>query len=256
MNLIPENIEYWESKGISDQTPEEFQEHIESRIAVLVKREGLIRNTVATAPQLNLFGYGTVHEVLSGSEGHGYFWGHEAANALGWDQAEFAKWSEEQWHWDLVMQREADEESGTLGWDCIHHYPMHVNVWQGEGNSRDHYVNGVMQGPIMRYWTDLYLISTDRLMGMMMSSPWGEEWFESVKPMLSWGFKKSGLEDLLSGVKTYTDDVNSLGEVETRETGGSLGDSIARDREGVTEEEAIRRAFRGPVFDQGGEASC
>lgn len=227
----------WANKGICNDSNEEFQSRIDAAITALVDRAGYTENAPGQEPVLNLFGYGTVHEALSkpGDPTKGLFWGHEAAEALGWDPAEFDKWARSQWHFDLVQQRAQDEESGTVGWDCIQHHPVNVSVWQGEGTSDDHYVDGAMSGPIMRYWVDLWLIDTDRIMSMMLDSPWGEEWMKAVRPLMAWGMEESGLSAVLNAVRT--------------DTGAPLGDLFRDQRKGISKQEAIEQALRGPVVE-------
>jgi hypothetical protein len=252
--IAEEQLERWLPKGISDLDDDAFVEQITGEIFELIRREDVIYAPPAEQRWIDLFGYGKVREVLTEVDldnrtfgVHGYLWGHEVAEALGWDAAEFAKWALDQWRWDIVSQRDEDVETGVVGWDCIHHHPMHVSVWQGDGCSSEHCDDGgMMSGPILRYWADLYLIHTDRVMSMMLSSPWGKEWMNSVKPMMAYAFKHSGLEDKAKDVPTYRHRENSLGETETEVT-GSLADMIAEDRDGYSEEEARRRAFRGPV---------
>ncbi|MEU6641261.1 hypothetical protein ABZ863_01785 [Saccharomonospora sp. NPDC046836] len=252
-HLAEEQLRHWSPKGISDLDDEAFVEQVTDELFALITREDVIVMPPDERRMLDLFGFGRVQEVLTEVNVdtvtfgvHGYVWGHEVAEALGWDAANFAEWARDQWKWDLVTQREEDVQTGTVGWECIRHHPMRVDVWQGEGRSDDHYVDGRMSGPITRYWCDLYLIHTDRIMSMMLNSPWGKEFMDSVIPLMSHAMRASGLEERAKDVPTYRTHVNSLGEVET-EVAGSLADMFARDREGISEEEARRRAFRGPV---------
>lgn len=240
-------LEQWRPKGICDATEEEFVDRIASEIVKVIRREDVIANPPGGGPVINLFGFGTVPEVLTEVDLEtgvvkpaGYFWGHDAAAALGWDGAKFTEWAESQRKFDLIAQRSEDEESGALGWDCIRHHPMGLHVWQGGRSSEDHYVDGQMRGPIMRYWGDLYLIHSDRVMSLMSASPWSAEFMSNLIPLMAWGMKRSGLEENARDVPTYVDGAP---------TGGTLADMFARDREGITEEEAARRAMRGPVLD-------
>ncbi|MGO1054521.1 hypothetical protein [Crossiella sp. CA198] len=240
--------DHWSLKGICDDTEMEFKTKIDAALTALAIWDCYQENPPGSEPVLNLFGYGEVREVLTGPDDTGYFWGHEAAEALGWDPAEFAKWAEDQWRWDIVAQREADEKTGTLGWDCIQHHPMNVTVWQGEGRSQDY--PAAMRGEITKYWCDIYLIHTSRIMPLMRESPWGKEWFQAVKPMLAWGFEKSGLAAMMGQTETVTISDNSAGESSAAPNGQTLADAIAETRGGLTEQEARDRAMRGPSIPE------
>jgi hypothetical protein len=256
----------WSVAGISDLCDEEFTAQLADRIDDLRRRSlqydriGLVP-IIDPTPAIDLFGYGRIPVALEAYDIDGtlrpqsaWFWGHEAAEALGWDPAKFQEWANGERASDLHQQRAADEETGILGWQHLRHIPMGVSVWQGPGDSSEHYVDGVMTGPILSYWCDLWLISLDRVMSLMYASPWGKEWFEASKPMMAHAFNQSGLADKLAEVETFTTRTNSLGETEHVPSGGTLADAIARDREGISEEEARERAFRGPtVPDNGGD---
>ena len=260
--LARDLLDRFSEKGISDLDDDAFVEHLTDKLTpIMIREHALPVSLLPDAPMINLFGYGHVRQVLTKFDpetGHatndGFYWGHEAAAVLGWDGAEFAKWCDAMRSFDLAEQRHRDEETGTLGWDLLRWHPMGVSVWVGDDTSNDHYVNGSMSGPIMRYWADLYLIDTDRILAMMSGSPWSKEWMAAVIPLMSHAFKHSGLEELAKDVPSYQRRENSLGEVST-EVVGTLADLFARDREGITEEEAIERAMRGPVLpdDLGGD---
>lgn len=237
----------WAEKGITDHTPAEFRGHLQREIDKLAERGGYTLQTPGEQPILNLFGYGTVREVLCWPDGHGMFWGHEAADALGWDRAQFNRWAQDEWKLDLVQQRYEDEETAVLGWELIRHHPLGVSVWQHDDDQAEHHVDGMMSGPIMRYWCDLWLIDTGEIFMMMMGSPWGKEWLAAVKPMMAWGFEKSGLGDVIGDVPSIVTRPDSMGST-VSEPGPSLRDAIARDRDGLTEQQAIEQAMRGPVF--------
>lgn len=259
--IAEDQLRRWTDKGICNDTDEEFVDRVTDYLFGLIKREDVVYLPPDSQRKLNLFGYGKAREVLTEVDGldtgvpefgaHGYLWGHEVAEALGWDAAKFQEFAHLQWTYDLMSQRDADLESGVVGWQCMRFHPMHVSVWQGDGRADDHYTGGVMRGEINKYWCDLWLIHTDRLMLMMFCSPWSTEWFEATKPMLSYAMQRSGLEDQIGGVKSYTTRENALGETETVETGRTLADAFAEDREGITEQEAIERAMRGPVLPEG-----
>jgi hypothetical protein len=261
--LATEQLSKFASKGISDLDDEAFVEHLASKLTPIMLREhALPAGFFDDAPRINLFGYGRVRQVLTKFDRdtgkvtrEGYFWGHEAAEALGWDGAQFAQWCDLMRGFDLSEQRHHDEETGELGWDHLLYHPMGVSVWVGDDKSDDHMVNGSMSGPIMRYWADLYLIDTDRLMAMMSASPWSKEFMDNVIPLMSYAFKNTGLEERAKDVPTYQRRENSFGET-TTEVVGSMADMFARDREGITEQEATERAMRGPVLpeDLGGSS--
>lgn len=250
--LARQQLDRFAPKGISDLDDEAFVEHLTDALTKVMVREHALPTDLLDEETINLFGFGRVRQLLrkfdkdtGAATRDGYFWGHEAAAALGWDGAQFAKWCDSMRGFDLSEQRHRDEEAGTLGWDYLKYHPMGVSVWVGDDASDDHYVNGGMSGPIMRYWQDIWLIDTDRLMAMMSASPWSSEFMDAVIPLMSHAFAHSGLEERAKDVPAYQRRENSLGEV-TTEVVGSLADMFARDREGISEEEAVRRAMRGP----------
>lgn len=252
--LARDQLDRFSERGISDLDDAAFVEHLAAKLTPIMLREQALPVGIADAPLINLFGYGHVRQVLTkfdpdtgAATSKGFFWGHEAAEVLGWDGANFAKWCDGMRSFDLSEQRCRDEETGELGWDYLRWHPMSVSVWVGDDKSADHYVNGSMSGPIMRNWADLYLIDTDRIMALMSGSPWSREWMDAVIPLMSHAFRRSGLEEKAKDVPTYQRRENSLGE-STTEVVGSLADMFARDREGITVDEAARRAMRGPVF--------
>jgi hypothetical protein len=230
--------------GINDDTDDEFVDKLAS---VVDRLADLHPGLTISSDLLNLFGYGDVFEVLK-SETTSFMFGHDFAAALNWDAAQFNRLIRQEYLFDVEQQREHDVETGTVGWNCFNYWPARVSVWSGDGLSKDHYDStGSMRGPIMGYWTDVWLIDTSRLMYLMMLSPWGKEFFEAARPMMAWGFTKSGLLGGAKDVKTYTTRVNALGEPEAVETGTTLAGAITDDRQGLTEQEAIARAMRGPV---------
>lgn len=248
-------LRFWSPRGISDLTDEEFTARLTGQIdavRVRARREDRVALVPVSSgePAIDLFGYGRAPVVLEAYDADGghrpdlsWAWGHEMALALGWDLAEFEKWARQQEASDLRQQRDADEEDGAIGWQCLSHLPMGVNVWGGEDSSADHYdENGTMSGPILRYWVDLWLVRCDRIMSLMMSGPWGKEFFKAARPFMAHGFIQSGLAETLGGVKSVV-----AGEDGSLTEGPSLAEAIAEDTDGLTEQEARDRAFRGPV---------
>jgi hypothetical protein len=230
---------YWSPRGISDLTDEEFADQLADKLATLVTRTFLHdRITLVSGeglPAIDLFGYGRIPVALDAYDtktgpaaDRCWFWLHEAAEVLGWDPAEFEKWAREHRSHDLRDQRTADEETGTVGWQHLRHLPMDIRV---NGGTED--------APL---WIDLWLLSTDRLMSMMLGSPWSAEFFDAVTPLMAHGFAQSGLAEKLADVKSVI-----VAEDGTVTEGPSLADAIAEDTEGLSEEEARERAFRGPV---------
>lgn len=248
-------LSFWDARGISDIDDDEFTGRITALINGVrlraIRSEGQIPTLPLSTgqPIINLFGYGSVPAVLLGyddsaedvskfSVQDSWFWGHEAALALGWDLAKFDEWAHVQQSFDLRQQRYNDEESGVLGWGSLHHFPVGVSVWGGEGSCNDHSdERGVMSGPIMRYWVDLWLISGDRIMSMLSSSPWSKEFMDGVTPLMA-----HAMTAVAPDLPTVT--VGPDGGVEP---GPSMREWFTQDTQGLTEEEARERAFRGPV---------
>lgn len=207
-------------KGILNDTPEEFVETAGRNLDRLLQaRPGLdISDNV-----FNVYGYGYVVEILADGD-RGYFFGHDFAEALGIDAASFGKLARGEHMSDLWTQREEDERNGTLGNECLRWWPLGVTVWTGEGTAEEHAdEHGTISGPVMGNYTDVWLVDSTLITYLAMLSPWGEEIQKAAEPMWAHGMRKSGL--------------------------GNLADVLGSKDHGVTEDDAVRRALRGPRAD-------
>lgn len=203
-------------KGISNDTDAEFALKVANGVDQLRNAHP---NLDLSERAFNVFGFGHVAELLSDGE-RGFFWGHDFAEALGMDAAAFGKIARNEYLHDLETQREADLEHDTIGWDCLRWWPMKVSAWTGPGSADEHYVNGSMRGPIMGNWTDLWLVDSTLITYLALLSPHGEDIQKAAEPMFAHGFRKSGL--------------------------GEIADVLGGKDHGITEEDAIRKAMRGP----------
>ncbi|MET7989840.1 hypothetical protein ABZU76_02915 [Amycolatopsis sp. NPDC005232] len=247
--LAQEQLDRFGPRGISDDTEEEFVQRITDTVFPLVRQQYYLSIT----QELNLFGFGKITQVLTRYDAatnaldrDGLIWSCDLADALGWNPADLAELCRREYLWETSEQWEIDRKNGAHDPKWTPKFtPMGVSVWHGPGSSDEHYgPDGMMRGPILKNWQDLYLIDTDRILMLMTHSPWAREFMTNAKPLLSHAFEQSGLADLFADVQTLR---HSDGEMV--ETGESLADAFAEDRAGITEEEAARRAMRGPIAD-------
>lgn len=194
-----------------------------------------------TAIDLAGFGQATVHFASSDEQ---YLLLSEVAEALGvpvWTACDWAR--REQLH-AVEDQREQDEQrgDGRLGWDCLRAYcDLHLDFVVDNPEARPDGGG--------RRWSSYgdWLISTDRIPLFILDSPWSEEFRKNTRGLFAHAFLKSGIADLLGDVPTYRE-VPWDGPMEP--TDFTLGERYQRIAEEIPEDEAIRRARRGPALEE------
>lgn len=209
----------FQDKGISDASDEEFARRVAAGIDRLISARPNLDIPNDDDAVYDIYGYGQVVETLSDGD-RGFFWLHDFAEQMGIEASAAQKIARNEYLHDLETQRDADLEHDTVGWDCLRWWPMRVSAWTGRGNADEHYVDGVMHGPINENYTDLWLVDSTLITYLAFLSPHGEAIQKAAEPMVAHGLRKSGL--------------------------GELADALGGKDFGVTEEEARRKAMRGP----------
>ncbi|MGH3381351.1 MAG: hypothetical protein ACRDP6_42130 [Actinoallomurus sp.] len=189
-----------------------------------------ITNTVI---DLAGFGEAAVHFSQLGVEPEQYLLLSEVAEALGVPPWKACAWARQEHQWAIEDQRHDDEQrgDGRLGWDRLRD---HVDLGF-EFLADDPEAKPDADG---RRWSDYgdWLISRSRLLAFICASPWGPEFIDNAKDHMGIGFMKT-FGDKLTQVKTYGADGEPTG-------GTAASDLFHTD---LTEEEALRKATRGPV---------
>ena len=185
---------------------------------------------------INLFGFGKAEVRFAtydkdGQADEEFLLLSEVAEQLGVPLHKADAWARRDHDDALRAQRERDEERGQLGWECLRDL-VDLGLWM------------VVDDPEVepdaggRRWSTAgdWLISTDRLMAFMTISPWCKEFMDNAMPLFGHAFRAT-MGDALKDIPTYTAD--------GQPTGSSAYDGLAR-TDGLTVEEAAKRALRGP----------
>lgn len=188
----------------------------------LKQYDGFVKNT-PLEPALkrqHLFGFGEV-AVRWESENDSYFLLSDAAASLGWPLWKACKWADLQLDFAVREQRQMDEEKGdgVLGYELMRDYvDLRLDFIFDDPEAKPD-ANG-------RRWSDAgeWLISTDRVMAMMSSCNWGKEFMDNTMDAMAHSFTKTLGANLDPAAKAL----------------------FASD---LTEEEAFRKAVRGPALD-------
>lgn len=141
----------------------------------------------------------------------------EAAGSLGMAPWEAHQWGQDQFAWAVQEQREMDEQrgDGRLGYECMRDYlDLRLDlVMDNPGAKPD--AGG-------RRWSSAgdWLVSTDRLMVLILDSPWRDEFMANTGDLMRHAFR------------------------------GSFGDLPGFPEPELSEEEAQRRARRGPSLEE------
>lgn len=193
-----------------------------------------------TGIEVDLAGFGTAPVVYT-SEGHDYVLLSDVADALGWPLHKADTWARLQHSYAISDQRDRDEErgDGRLGWDLLLDYiDLHLDLVQDDPEARPD-AGG-------RRWSRAgdWLISKDRLPLLLASSPWGQEFVNNALPAFGHAMREIW-GDKLKDIPTVT--------VDGTPTGGNAFDDLFS-TDGLTQEEALRRARRGPVLDEDGDS--
>lgn len=186
---------------------------------------------------IDLAGFGEA-PIVYVTEDEDYLLLSDVAEALGWPLHKADAWARLQHGYAIRDQRDHDEErgDGRLGWECLLDYiDLRLDLIEDDPEAKPD-AGG-------RQWSHSgdWLISKDRLPLLLMSSPWSKEFMDNSLPAFGhamrhvWG-------DKLKGIPTVN--------VDGTPTGGNAYDDLFS-TDGLTEEEALRRARRGPALDDG-----
>lgn len=201
--------------------------------------------------RLDLWGFAAAETVFAAPDGRVpgtprttdvYFRLVPVARQLGMTEHQADQWARDEYNYGLRDQREMDEERGALGWECLTAW-LDLNLclcFDDETAKPD--AGG-------RRWNfgGEWLISLDRAMSLMLASPWSKEFMANTRSLMSFAMQKSGLEAQMGQAETYVARTGPDGATQWEQNGLTLADAFAKDREGISEEEARRRAFLGPA---------
>lgn len=168
---------------------------------------------------VNLSGYGRTPIVAKAAKGDDEYVSLAAtADALGWPHHLAYAWAEKQRDHTIRDQRECDEErgDGRLGWECLRDY-FDLGLWL----TVDDPAAKPDAGGSRWSYTGEFLVSTDRLVVMLMDSPWGKEFMDGAQDLMRHAFK-----DTFGG-----------------------GQAMPGMEPELSLDEAIRKAKRGPALD-------
>ncbi|MFE2433319.1 hypothetical protein [Streptomyces sp. NPDC059409] len=211
---------------LCNEGPDQQRSRMIDSISVLAQSTTL---RVVDGLTINLFGFGTA-PVTFQTETDRYVLLSDVAEELGWPLWEACEWAEREYGWAIRDQRQQDEErgDGRLGYDLLRgHIDLQLDLAINEpdaGGNRWHPAGD-------------WLISEDRIMSMMCASPWSEEFFRNTEDAMNLAFTKHFGDKLKESPTYYADGTP---------TGRSAADMFHSD---LTEEEARRKANRGPALD-------
>ncbi len=228
--------------NLLDEGPEVQTENVVKALEKVHARRSLF----SYVTEINAFGFGTTQTCFATADAgprDTYLQLFPLANAIGIPIANAAKLAESKRLFAIEDQRRHDEESGHLGWDYLNDW-ISLDLWL---ILDDPSANPDAGGRKWTHGSD-WLVSLDRLTELVMLSPWGKEFMDNAQPMFSYAFKASGLEAKAGGVGSIVRRVAEDGTESWVPSGRTLADALAEDREGLTEDEARARAFRGPVL--------
>lgn len=162
---------------------------------------------------VDLAGFGSAAVYFTGGDRR-YVLLSEAAAALGMPAWDACKWARAELLNAIEGQREIDEERGDdrLGWDCLRDH-CDLGVWFTVENPEAPPDAGG------RRWSDFgdWLISDERLIALILDSPWGSEFMRNASPLFGHAARKA--------------------------FGEGFGALLPVD---IPEDEAVKRARRGP----------
>ncbi|MFF3558944.1 hypothetical protein ACFYXS_02730 [Streptomyces sp. NPDC002574] len=213
----------------------------EQGVRMLKRIDAFVRHTPLRpvfGMTFDLAGFGCV-PVHFESDDAKYVLLSECAEELGWSLPKAHEWAERQYQWDIVDQRRADEErgDGRLGYEGLRGYvDLQLDLIMDDPEAKPD--SSGAQWSTAGDW----LVSSDRLPWLLSCSPWGQEFFMNTVDAFSHAFVKNFGEQL-KDVPTYGTDGQPTG-------GNALEDLFHTD---LTEEEALRKARRGPSLDVKGD---
>ncbi|MFD3640675.1 hypothetical protein [Streptomyces griseus] len=215
------------------------EKQVEHTLKALGRLDRIAPLALVTGTEVDLAGFGVAPLLFTATVRDrrvDYMLLSDVADALGWFMPRAHEWAELEAGFALEDQRKEDEErgDGRIGWDLMRNYiRLDIDLIVDDPEAKPD--AGGKQWSSYSDW----LISTDRLPALLSSSPWSKEFMDNVMPALShslrniWG-------DKLKDIPTIS--------AEGVPTGTSLFDAMC-DTDGLTEEEALQRARRGPSLD-------
>lgn len=212
------------------------EEQIERAVQALKRFHATTPLSPVSNTVIDLAGFGEA-PVHFASDGDRYLLLSEVAQHLGMPAWKACDWARQQRLWAVEDQRTADEErgDGRLGWDCLRDYVDLRFDFIADDPQATPDVNG-------KRWSTYgdWLLSATRLPLFIMVSPWGKEFTDNIAPHMGHAMRKA-FGDKLKDIPTYD-------AVDGEPTGRSAHDSLYGVH-GLTEDEALRRARRGPVIE-------
>lgn len=184
--------------------------------------------------EVDLAGFGTAPIVFV-TEQDEYLLLSDVAEALGWPLHKANAWAELEHSHAIRDQRDHDEErgDGRLGWECLLDYiDLRLSLVEDDPEARPD-AGG-------RRWAHSgdWLVSKDRLPALLLSSPWSKEYMDNTLPAFGHAMREIW-GDKLKEIPTVSADGTPTG-------GNAYDDLLSTD--GLSREEALRRARRGPAL--------
>lgn len=178
---------------------------------------------------IDLAGFGEA-EVHFESTDDRYLLLSEVAEALGMPVWEACDWARQEYLYTVEGQREMDEErgDGKLGYECMRSFlDLRFSFIQDNPEAKPD-----AQGKRWSSFGD-WLIAHDRLMSLILSSPWSREFMNNTADAMAHGMQKFFGEQLKDLPAYHAD--------------GTPATGVELFRSDLTEEEALRKARRGPA---------
>jgi hypothetical protein len=187
---------------------------------------------------VDLAGFGEA-PIVYVTEDDNYLLLSDIAEALGWPLHKADAWARQEYNYAIQDQRDHDEDrgDGRLGWECLLNYiDLKISLIEDDPEAKPD-AGG-------RRWSFAgdWLIAQDRLPALLCSSPWGKEFLDNVGDHMGLMFQKAFGDKLRNSPTVHSDGTP---------TGHTAWDMFSSD---LTEEEALRRARRGPALDEDGDA--
>ncbi|WP_329340696.1 hypothetical protein OG252_33150 [Streptomyces sp. NBC_01352] len=215
----------------------------EEQVAMILQRMDRLNRIAPLSPvsdtDIDLAGFGNaplLYVADDGNESVEYLLLSDVAEALGWFMPRAHSFAETMASFDLEDQRREDEErgDGRLGWRRMRDYiRLDIDLIVDDPEAKPD-----ADGKLWSDYSD-WLVSRDRLPALISASPWSKEFMNNTLPAFGYAMREIW-GDKLKGIPTYGADGTPTG-------GNAYDDMFSTD--GLTEDEAQRRARRGPALD-------
>ncbi|WP_406462334.1 hypothetical protein OH768_44255 [Streptomyces sp. NBC_01622] len=186
---------------------------------------------------VDLAGFGEA-PIVYVTEDESYLLLSDIAEALGWPLYKAHEWVRQQHLYAIEDQRDHDEErgDGRFGWECLTDYiDLGLDLFEPDPEHPERDAHGTRRIKSAGDW----LVSTDRLPALLCSSPWGKEFLDNVGDHMGLMFQKVFGDKLKNSPTVHADGTPSE---------RTAWDMFSSD---LTEDEALRKARRGPALDEG-----